>query len=95
MKARVGEMEEKTREVRIRRTSKDVVGYVKYVVGKKNLVVMFEDLQKKEMCEWMNTSRDLISKRGIILSQHPGVFGWILLLVGLAFHTQKTNSTVL
>ena len=51
MKARVGEMEEKTREVRIRRTSKDVVGYVKYVVGKKNLVVMFEDFQKKEMCD--------------------------------------------
>ena len=49
VKAKVGEMEENTREVRIRRIRKYVVGCVQNVVGIKILLVQFGDGQKKEM----------------------------------------------
>ena len=42
-------MENITREVRIRRMRKEVVGCVQSVVGKKKLLVQFEDGQKKEI----------------------------------------------
>ena len=43
----VGELEKITREGRIRRTRKEVVGCVHSVVGKKKFLVLFEDSQKK------------------------------------------------
>ena len=49
VKAKVGELEKITREVRIRRMEKDVVGCVHSVVGKNNFLVQFEDGQKKEI----------------------------------------------
>ena len=49
VKAKVGELEKITREVRIRRMGKDVVGCVHSVVGKKKFLVQFEDGQKKEI----------------------------------------------
>ena len=48
VKEKVGDMEENTREERIRRMRKYVVGCVKDVVGKKNVLVKFEDGQNKE-----------------------------------------------
>ena len=42
-------MEENTREGRSRRMSKDVVGCVHSVVGKKKFLVQFEDGQKRDM----------------------------------------------
>ena len=47
VKAKVGEMEDNTREERSRRVSKEVVGCVQSVVGKKILLVQFEDGNKK------------------------------------------------
>ena len=47
VKARVGELENITREGRSRRTRKDVVGCVQSGVGFKNFPVQFEDGQKK------------------------------------------------
>ena len=49
VKAKVIELENTTREGRIRRRSKYVVGYVQSVVGKKKFIVKFEDGHKKEM----------------------------------------------
>ena len=49
VKAKVGEMEENTREGRIRRMRKELMGCVQAVVGKKKLLVQFKKLQKKEM----------------------------------------------
>ena len=49
VKAKVGEMEENTREGRSRRTRKEVVGCVQDVVGKKNFLGQFKDRQKKEI----------------------------------------------
>ena len=45
---KVGEMEENTREGRIRRMRKEVVGRVQVVVEKKKVLVQFEDGKKKE-----------------------------------------------
>ena len=39
VKAKVGETEESTREERIRKTSKEVVGYVQAMRGKNNFLV--------------------------------------------------------
>ena len=49
VKAKVGELENITREGRSRRMRKDVVGCVQSVVGRKNLLFLFEDGQKKEI----------------------------------------------
>ena len=49
VKAKVGELENITMEGRRRRMSKEVVGCVQSVVGKKNFLVLFEDGQKKEI----------------------------------------------
>ena len=48
VKAKVGELEKITREGRIRRMRKYVVGCVQSVVGKKKFLVQFEYGQKKE-----------------------------------------------
>ena len=47
VKAKVGEMEENTREGRIRRMRKEMMGCVQAVVGKKKLVVQFKNNQNK------------------------------------------------
>ena len=47
--AKVGELENITREERTKRLRKEVMGCVQSVVGKKNLLVKFEDGQKKEI----------------------------------------------
>ena len=47
VKGKVGEMEDTTREVRIRRMRKEVMGCVQAVVGKKIFLVQFENGQKK------------------------------------------------
>ena len=47
MKAKVSDMEEKTREGRIRRMSKELVDIVQDVAGKKKFVVETEDGNKK------------------------------------------------
>ena len=47
--AKVGDMEEKTRKRRSRRTRKEVVGYVQDVVGKKKILIQFEDGKRKDM----------------------------------------------
>ena len=47
VKAKVGDMEENTREGRIRRIRKVLMGCVQAVVGKKKLVVQFKKLHKK------------------------------------------------
>ena len=49
VKAKVGEMEENTREGRIRRMRKELMGRVQAVVEKKKILVQFKNLQKKEM----------------------------------------------
>ena len=49
VKAKVRELENITRELRIRRTSKEVMRCVQAVVGKKKFLVQFEDGQKKEI----------------------------------------------
>ena len=49
VKANVGELDNITREGRIRRMRKEVVGCFQTVVGKKRLLVLFEDGQKKEI----------------------------------------------
>ena len=49
MKAKVGNIEVKTREGRRSRMGKDVVGYVQAMAGTRKLVVQFEDEQKKDM----------------------------------------------
>ena len=43
VKAKVGELKNITREGRIRRIRKEVVGFVQSVVGKNKLLVLFED----------------------------------------------------
>ena len=48
-KYKVGELEKITREVRIRRMGKEVVGRFQSVVGKKKFLVQFEDGQKKDI----------------------------------------------
>ena len=47
VKAKVGELENTTREGRIRRMRKESVGCVQSVVGKKKLLSQFEDVHKK------------------------------------------------
>ena len=47
VKAKVGNMEDNKSEGIIRRIRKDVVGYVQYVVGKKNFLVQFEDWKNR------------------------------------------------
>ena len=42
VKENFGNMEENKREGISRRMSKEVVGYVQYVAGKKNILVQFE-----------------------------------------------------
>ena len=49
MKAKVGETEESTREERIRKTSKEVVGYVQAMRGKNNFLVQFKYGMKRDM----------------------------------------------
>ena len=49
VKAKVGELEKIKREVRSRRTSKEVVGCVHHGVGENNFLVPFEYGQKKEI----------------------------------------------
>ena len=49
IKAKVGNMEENTREGRSRMTRKEVVGCVQSVMGKKKFLVQFEDGKKREM----------------------------------------------
>ena len=49
VKAKVGELEKIKREGRSRRMSKEVVGFVQSVVGKKKFLVQFEDGKKKEI----------------------------------------------
>ena len=48
VKSKVGELDNITREEKIRRMKKEVVGCVKSVVGKKTLLFQFEDSHKKE-----------------------------------------------
>ena len=48
VKAKVGELENITREGRSRRIRKDAVGCVQIVVGNKNILVQFKYGQKKE-----------------------------------------------
>ena len=48
VKSKVGELENIKREERIRRMSKEVVGCVHSVVGKKKFLIQFEYGQKKE-----------------------------------------------
>ena len=47
VKAKVGELENITREGRITRKRKEVLGCVQSVVGKKNFLVLFEYVKKK------------------------------------------------
>ena len=47
VKAKVGELEQISREGRSRRMRKEVVGCVQSVVGKKKLLVQFKDGQRK------------------------------------------------
>ena len=49
VKAKVGELENTTREGRIRRMKKEVVGCVQRGIGKNKLLVLFKDSQKKEI----------------------------------------------
>ena len=49
VKEHVGEMEDNTREGRSRRMRKEVVGCVQDVVGKKKLLVQFEDGKRKNI----------------------------------------------
>ena len=49
VKAKVGELENITRKGRSRRMRKDVVGCVQSVVGKNKFLVLFEDVQNKEI----------------------------------------------
>ena len=49
VKAKVGELENITREGRSRRMRKEVVGCVQHVVGGNKFLVLFEDGQKKEI----------------------------------------------
>ena len=52
VKAKVGNTEENTREVRIRRTRKEAVSCVHDETGKKKFLVKFEDGQKREMIDY-------------------------------------------
>ena len=47
VKAKVGELEKITRELRSRRMSKQVVVYVQNIVGKKKFLVLFKDVHNK------------------------------------------------
>ena len=49
VKSKVGELEKITREVRIRRMRKEVVGCVQSVVGKKKFLVKFKYDHKKQI----------------------------------------------
>ena len=49
MKAKIGEMEDNTREGKSRRMRKLVVVCVQAMVGEKKFLVQFEDCQKIEM----------------------------------------------
>ena len=49
VKSKVREMEDNTREVRIRSMSKEVLGCVQDVLGKKRSLVQFEYEYKKDM----------------------------------------------
>ena len=49
VKTKVGEMEDKIREERIRRNRKKVVGFVQDVAGKNKCLVQFKDGKNKEM----------------------------------------------
>ena len=49
VKAKVGEIEENTREGRSRRTRKEVVGCVQDVSGKKNFLIQFLYGKKKHI----------------------------------------------
>ena len=49
VKAKVGELENITRDGRSRRTRKELVGCVHSLVGKKKFLVQFEDGQKKDI----------------------------------------------
>ena len=53
VKANVGELEKITREGRIIRMRKYVVGCVQSVVGEKKFLVQFEDGQKKEISSFL------------------------------------------
>ena len=48
VKAKAGELEKITREGRIRRMRKEVVGYVQHMVGKNKLLLLFKYGQKKD-----------------------------------------------
>ena len=60
--AKVGEIEENTREGRIRRMRKEVVGCIRAVAGKKIFLVQFGDGQKKEMVSSLLVSLSLKEK---------------------------------
>ena len=49
IKAKVGELYQITREGKIRKMRKEVVGFVQAVVGKKKFLVQFEYVQNKEI----------------------------------------------
>ena len=49
VKAKIGALEKIAGKERSRRMRKEVVGYVQSVVGKKNLLVQFNDGHKKEI----------------------------------------------
>ena len=49
VKAKVGELEDITREERIRSTRKEVVGYVHNMMGKKKFLVKLKDGQNKDI----------------------------------------------
>ena len=92
VKAKVGELENITREERIRRTRKEVVVCVQDVAGNKKFLVQFEYFQKKEII--YSSLVFLISKEEVDmdepLSHSPekeqGGFLTIFVLVFFMFH---------
>ena len=65
VKSKVGYLEEITREGRIRRIKKEVVGCVQAVVGKNKLLVLFKYGQKKETSS--SSLVFLISKEEVVM----------------------------
>ena len=49
MEEKVGDMEERIKEGRIRRTRKEMVGCVQDLVGGNNFLVQFKDGKRREM----------------------------------------------
>ena len=68
VKAEVGELENITREVRIRSTRKAVVGFVQDVMGKKKLLFQFKYGHKKEISSYFLVF--LVQNRRLIWMSH-------------------------